>query len=246
MGSAVTIVLAREDLSIPGAPMSAGAPPDHADAVKRRFFSLIEASKPDVIVLDFSAAPRSGADTVMTVRRRSAVPILVVCNPAHAWAKEYRSAGAVDCVSAPVDPLCLSQAVRRILRGVGNSRAQAMRRPAIFSFAGLSFQTERNRLVADEGASLILTNSEGRLLAHFLSQPWTLCSQTEIRELLLNGHDNAVGSRAPGAIVNRLRRKLLRLAGFPAQSLIKTKIRRGYWLAADVTTPPQKVSTQPW
>src|ERR1700738_3437666 len=119
MSSAVTIVLAREDLSIPGAPPGAGARPDDADAIQRRFFSLVEASKPDVIVLDFSAAPRSGADTILTIRWRSTVPILVVCNPAQTQAREYRIAGANDCITAPVDPLRLSQAVRRILWGTG-------------------------------------------------------------------------------------------------------------------------------
>src|SRR5437016_13833410 len=62
MGSTATIVLAREDLSIPGAPISAGQSVDHAnaDAVQKRFFALVRDSKPDVIVLDFSGAPRSG------------------------------------------------------------------------------------------------------------------------------------------------------------------------------------------
>src|SRR5438132_7066546 len=54
MGSAATIVFARENLSIPGAPISARPSMDHADAVRKRFFALVSDSKPDVIVLDFS------------------------------------------------------------------------------------------------------------------------------------------------------------------------------------------------
>ena len=83
-----------------------------------------------------------------------------------------------------------------------------------------------------------------RLLAHFLSRPWTLCSRAEIHELLY-GRNDAVGGRALDAVVNRLRKKLAHLIRSPAPSLIKTKIRRGYWLAADVTTLPQMVSVQP-
>jgi DNA-binding response OmpR family regulator len=237
MSSATTIVLAREDLSIPGAPPWAGARPNNADAIQRRFFSLVEASKPDVIVLDFSAAPRSGADTILTIRRRSAVPILVLCNPAQTQAREYRIAGADDCITAPVDPLGLSRAVRRILRITGSSRAPARHRPVNCSFAGMSFRSDRNLLVADDGSSLLLTNLEGRLLAHFLSCPWTLCSRAEIGNLLY-GRDDAVGSRASGLVVNRLRKKFSRLVRPWASSLIKTKTRSGYWLAADVTALP--------
>src|ERR1700731_2834918 len=129
MGSAATIVLAREDLSIPGAPHRAGAPPDNPDAILRRFFSLVEANRPDVIVLDFSTSPRSSTDTILTIRRRSTVPILVVCNPARTQAREYRIAGAADCITGPVDPLGLSQGVRRILRGRGSNRPPATATP---------------------------------------------------------------------------------------------------------------------
>jgi DNA-binding response OmpR family regulator len=220
MSSATTIVLARDDMSIPGAPPGAGAR-DDVDAIQRRFFSLVEASKPDVIVLDFSAAPRSGADTILAIRWRSTVPILVVCNPAQTQAREYRIAGANDCITAPVDPFRLSQAVRRILR------APAKHRPMHFSFAGMSFSSERNMLVADEGSSLVLTNLEGRLLAHFLSRPWTTCSRPEIGRLLY-GRDDAVARRAIGLVVNRLRKKFSRLVQPSASSLIKTKTRSGY------------------
>src|SRR2546423_1127641 len=90
----------------------------------------------------------------------------------------YKSShgSASECIAAPVDPLRLSQAVGRIVRLTGNNRAQTMHRSATFSFAGMSFQRERYALVADDGSSLELTSSEGRLLAHFLSRPWTLCS----------------------------------------------------------------------
>ena len=91
----------------------------------------------------------------------------------------------------------------------------------------------------------MLTNREGRLLAHFLARPWTVCSRAEIRELLY-GDDDEVGSRALGALVNRLRKKLSHFVRPAASSLIKTKIRRGYWLAADVTTLPLRVSGQAW
>jgi DNA-binding response OmpR family regulator len=120
MGSA-TIVLARADLSIPGAPEHAVSSAGHADARQRRFFSLVSGSRPDVIVLDLRGAARSGIDTVLTVRRQSAVPILVVCDPGQPTAKEYRTTGAADCISGPVDILRLYQSIERIVCATGNA-----------------------------------------------------------------------------------------------------------------------------
>ena len=116
MGSAVTIIFAREDLSIPGALESAVSSGDHPDAVQTRFFNLVSDSKPDVIVLDFSRAPLSGTDTILTIRQRSAVPILVACNPGHPMTEIYRVAGAADCIATPIDMLALNQSILKILQ----------------------------------------------------------------------------------------------------------------------------------
>jgi DNA-binding response OmpR family regulator len=131
MGSTATIVLARADLSIPGAPEGAVSSTVHADARCRRFFSLVSDSRPDVIVLDLRGAARSGIDTILTVRRQSAIPILVVCDPGQPMAK-YRTAGAADCISGPVDILRLYRSIERIVGPTGGAgglvnRAAAMR-----------------------------------------------------------------------------------------------------------------------
>jgi DNA-binding response OmpR family regulator len=145
MSSAATIVLAREDLSIPGASETALPSPE---AVQSHFFDLVSDSKPDVIVLDFSGAPRSGTDTILSIRQRTAVPILVVCNPAHQFTEEYWIAGAADCISTPVDFLLLNQAIQRILRVTGRSRALANKRSAKLALGGMSPQTQHDKLAA--------------------------------------------------------------------------------------------------
>jgi DNA-binding response OmpR family regulator len=145
MSSAATIVFARQDLSIPGAPETALPSPD---AVQNHFFDVLSDSKPDVIVLDFSGTPRSGTDTILTVRQRSAVPILIVCNPAHSLTDEYRIAGAAECISPPVDILLLNQAIRRILRVTGRGGALANKRSAKLALGGMSPQTQHDALAA--------------------------------------------------------------------------------------------------
>jgi DNA-binding response OmpR family regulator len=150
MSSAATIVFAREDLSIPGAPESALP---SADAVQNHFFDLVSDGKPDVIVLDFSGAPRSGTDTILTIRQRSAVPILVVCSPAHPLTEEYRIAGAADCISPPVDILRLNQAIQKILRVTGHGGARANKPPGKLALGGMSSQTQHNVLAASRRPS---------------------------------------------------------------------------------------------
>jgi len=108
--------LRREDLSISGAPESVVISADHPNVVQTHFFNLVSDSNPDVIVLDFSRAPPSGTDTILTIRQRSAVPILVACDPGHPMTEDYRIAGAADCIAVPIDIFALNQTILRILR----------------------------------------------------------------------------------------------------------------------------------
>jgi DNA-binding response OmpR family regulator len=144
MGSAATIVLARADLSIPGAPEGAVSSAVHADARCRRFFSLVSDSMPDVIVLDLRGAARSGIDTILTVRGQSAIPILVVCDPGQPMAKEYRTAGAADCISGPVDILRLYQSIERIIDPTGSAGGLVNRAAAMCGVQRTNRQGQHN------------------------------------------------------------------------------------------------------
>jgi two-component system, OmpR family, response regulator len=244
MSAATTIIFAREDLSIPGAAENALPMSGQADAAQNHFFDLVSRSKPDVIVLDFTSAPLAGTDTILTIRQRTDIPVLVVCDPGHALLDEYRIAGAADCIPAPVDILRLNQTIQNIIRVTRRGRPSLSKAPANFSFAGMSFHPLRNLLIGDDGSTVDLTSSEGRLLTHFLSKAWTLCARNEIGELLY-GCEHTVGDRAIDVVVNRLRKKLASLGGPGAERLIKTEFRRGYLLAADVATLPHDASARP-
>jgi two-component system, OmpR family, response regulator len=103
----------------------------------------------------------------------------------------------------------------------------------------MTFYPQRNLLGGEDGSGVELTSSEGRLLAHFVSKPWTLCTRSEIGELLY-GPEHTVGDRAIDVIVNRLRRKIMSIGGPDTEHLIKTEFRRGYLLVADVGTSPHE------
>jgi two-component system, OmpR family, response regulator len=242
MNAATTIIFAREDLSIPGAAEARVTGHDRPDTVQAHFFDLINRSSPDVIVLDFSRAPSAGTDTILTVRRRTEIPILVVCSPEQPQIEDYRIAGAADCIAAPVDIISLNQTIQRIVRVRGRPKPPS-RAPENLCFAGISFYPRRNTLTGSDSANVDLTTSEARLLTYFASRPWTLCTRSEIAELLY-GPEHSVGDRAIDVVVNRLRKKLVLAGGVDAEELVKTEFRRGYLLVADVATSPYENSVQ--
>jgi DNA-binding response OmpR family regulator len=244
MSAATTILFAREDLSIPTAAEVEVPGRESSDWVQAHFFDLMTRSSPDVIVLDFSRAPAAGTDTILTVRRRTDIPILVVCNSEQPQMEDYRIAGAAGCIAAPVDIVSLNQTIQRILRVRGRGGPLSSRAPENVCFAGMSFYPRRNLLAGPAGPSIDLTASEARMLTHFLSRPWTLCTRREIGELLLYGPEHSVGDRAIDVVVNRLRKKLVLAGAADAEQLIKTEFRRGYLLAADVATSPCEIPVQ--
>jgi two-component system OmpR family response regulator len=213
------------------------------DLVQALFFDLVGRSKPDVIVLDFSSAPAAGTDTILTIRQRTDIPILIVCDPEQSLLDEYRIAGAAGCIPAPVDIIRLNQTIQKIIRVRGHGRPSLSGAPENFIFAEMRFYPRRNILAGENGPTADLTSSEGRLLAYFLSKPWTLCTRDEIGELLY-GPEHTVGDRAIDVVVNRLRKKLVSVGGPDAEHLIKTEFRRGYLLVSDVATLPHEASVR--
>jgi DNA-binding response OmpR family regulator len=242
MSTAATIILARADLSIPGGAPGAAPTPDRPNSVQARFFELVDRARPDVIVLDLSGTRAAGTQTILTVRERTEIPILVVCDPNQPLLDDYRIAGAADCVAAPVNVIALHEAIQNVLRAEGRDSAPASRAPQNFSFAQMSFYPGRNLLAGENGSRVDLTSSEGRLLAYLLSKPWSLCTRNEIGTLLY-GSGHSVGDRAIDVVVNRLRKKLAKAGGSDAKQVIKTEFRRGYSLVADVAVPSQESST---
>ncbi len=70
---ASTIVVAREDLSIPGA-ADEGSTVD----VETRFFNVVRQHNPDVVVLDLTGSQGNGIATILKIRRRTVKWTLVL------------------------------------------------------------------------------------------------------------------------------------------------------------------------
>jgi len=234
MPAATTIVVAREDFSIPGGEERAGAAAAPG-ALEDRFFTLLREAKPDVVVLDLSRANGDGVEVIHKVRLHSSVPILVVCPPNRAdSAQTFRGAGAAECIASPVDVVTLNEVLQQIVRV--NSAAPA-REAALLSFGGIEFRPHQNLVCGADGSQARLTTAECRLLAHFAANPWETQTRVILAEALYGKHRPAT-DRAIDVVVNRLRTKL-RSVGQSTEFLIKTEFRRGYRFVSDTSVDPQ-------
>ena len=236
--AASTIVVAREDLSIPGSAEALSGTVFSAAELETRFFNIVRQHNPDVIVLDFTAPTTNGISTILKIRRRTAVPILVVCEPNDPQMREYCLAGAAESMQAPVDIMLLNKTVQQIIQLSKNSRdftvAAEPPQTQTFHFSGLTLHPHENRLIGIDGQSIKLTTSENRVLVHFVSNPWNLCTRDALADALYGPHRPS-SDRAVDVIVTRLRKKIAALGGAAAQRLIKTEFRRGYVFVAEVT-----------
>lgn len=234
---ASTIVVAREDLSIPGAAEAGNGAAPAAAEVEARFFNVVRQHNPDVVVLDLTGSQGNGIPAIVKIRRRTGVPILVVCGPDDPQMREYCLAGAAECMQAPVDIMALNRTVQQIIQLSKSSHAAVAAEPSQtepICFSGLMLYPHQNLLIGADGTTTKLTTSENRVLVHFVSNPLTLCTRDALAEALYGPH-RPNSDRAVDVIVTRLRKKIGTLGGAPAQGLIKTEFRRGYVFVAEVS-----------
>ena len=231
---ASTILIAREDLSIPGSEQSAAGTKE--DASEEHFFELIHNNRPDVIVLDLARTQGRGIEAIRKIREQSGVPILAVCASDDPRVNDYRIAGAAESLLAPIDIAQLNTTIQHIVR-LTRSAPAVRQRPtaAAFSFAGATYHVGQSTLSGPLESNIRLTTSENDLLGQLLKRPWAVCTRAEIANVVYGQH-KPVSDRAIDVLVNRLRKKLVSACGPSAGNLIKTEFRRGYKFVIDVTT----------
>ena len=234
MPAATTIIVARDDFSIPGGENHDGNNPPEPVALEGRFFNLLRESRPDVVVLDLRQANGDGVGMILKIRRQSSVPILVVCGQDNPNAQDYRFAGAAECIAGPVDVVAFNEVLQQIVRVNGPAAQQATPREAeVIEFSGATFRPHQNLMLGEDGRAVHLTTAESLLLAHFVANPWEIQTRGALAEALYGKHRPAT-DRAIDVVVNRLRTKL-RSIGETTEHLIKTEFRRGYRFVCDTS-----------
>src|SRR5215469_12770192 len=232
MPAATTIVVAREDFSIPGGEPHGDIQPEPM-ALENRFFTLLRESKPDVVVLDLRQANGDGVGMILKIRRQSSVPILVVCGQDIQNAQDYRFAGAAECIASPVDVVAFNEVLQQIVRVNSQAAPPSPREAECVEFSGAMFRPHQNLILGVDGRTVHLTTAESLLLAHFVANPWEIQTRSALAEALYGKHRPAT-DRAIDVVVNRLRTKL-RSIGDEAEHLIQTEFRRGYRFVCDTS-----------
>ncbi|HEY4469820.1 MAG TPA: winged helix-turn-helix domain-containing protein [Stellaceae bacterium] len=232
-----TVVVAREDLTIPGAVEASGLDTNDPEHIENELFKTLEQNKADAVLLDLTASRGQGVAAIRRIRRRSAVPILVVCRPEDTLAADYRRAGAAACMNPPIDLMQMKEALGRQDASNGRSTAPLFVSAAAegIRFAGYVLRPRDNRLIGPDDTEVALSAIETRVLQHLAETPGIVWPAAAIAEAVQGAHAGRAGNadRTVGPVIARLRKKLARLGGAEGQHLIKTQIGHGYMLDAE-------------
>jgi two-component system OmpR family response regulator len=241
MAGACTILIAREDLSIPGAKKSWSEADETPALLEARFFQLLTDHRPDVVVLDLTTTAGLGAAAIRTIHSRSTTPVLVVCQPSDDKAADYLEAGGSTCLSAPVDIAHLNVVIHEIIR---STEAAAPVSTPVNRLADLTLCTDTNTLAGPLGGPLRLTTAESDLLRHLLARGGKVSSRDEIASVLY-GRYRPTSDRAVDTVVKRLRKKLFAVGGPAAQETLMTEFRRGYRFNSDLLVLSETIASDP-
>jgi DNA-binding response OmpR family regulator len=186
------------------------------------------ARTPALVVLDLRLPDMRGEAVLLELRRRSAVPIVVLSSKGALEERvEGLGLGADDYLPKPFSPLELAARVKAVLR---RTRGEAGARELLaFDGGSVEIDTVRHEARID-GRALDLTPSEFRLL-HVLAQyPGRAYSREEIA-YRLRGHDFDGDERVVDVHVRNLRRKLEADPGRPRR--VETVRGVGYRLGME-------------
>lgn len=164
---------------------------------------LFARSAPDVVLIDIMLPGIDGFELCRTLRRSSAVPIVMVTarNDTHDVVAGLE-AGADDYLTKPFAPKELSARIRALLRRIRPIATGHAR----LAFGNLEIVPEEGKVLRD-GQELHLTKTEFRLLCELAQHPGRVFS----RESLLDkvwGYDYFGDGRLVDVHVRRLRTKV--------------------------------------
>jgi two-component system OmpR family response regulator len=192
--------------------------------------------RPDLVVLDLNLPGVDGLTLCRQLRERAqGVAVIMLTARADPIDRVVGlELGADDYVPKPFEPRELAARIRNVLRrahpgAAPTPGAQAL--TARWKFAGWTLDLPARQLLAPEGAVVMLTSGEFRLLRALVEQAGRVLS----RDQLLNhtqGREAAPFDRSIDLHISRLRAKLRDDARTP--TLLKTVRNEGYLLAATV------------
>lgn len=196
-------------------------------------FTLCEAARIDVIVLDIMMPGEDGLSLCRRMRAQSSVPIILLTAMSGDTDRIIGlEIGADDYVVKPFNPRELLARIRAVTRRLGATSINAERPVAtLYEFAGWQLNSSRRTLTSPAGALTDLTSGEFDLLAAFLEHPQRVLTRDQLLDLA-HGRMSDAYDRSIDVQISRLRRKIEADPQDPA--FIKTIRNEGYFFAAPV------------
>ncbi|MDD9921553.1 MAG: response regulator [Boseongicola sp.] len=190
---------------------------------------------PDLIVLDIMMPGEDGLAACARLRKEQrTTPILMLTALGEDNDRiQGLDTGADDYLAKPFNPRELLARINAILRRTGNEPAPhggnlAGKRA---HFAGITFDHDTGRVIAEDGVSTALTTAEAKLLTVFLERPREVISRDGLLELTA-GRVAGPLDRTIDNQVSRLRRKIEPDVLRPR--IISTVRNGGYCMNCDV------------
>jgi two-component system, OmpR family, response regulator len=197
----------------------------------REMRQILEASNPDIVVLDVMLPGEDGLALCRDLRAHSNLPVMMLTARGDEVDRIVGiEMGADDYLAKPFNPRELLARMKGILRRArslpaAGSESQRLR------FAGWVLDLAARHLVAPDGVVLPLSGTEFRLLQIFVTHPNRVLDRNQLMDLTL-GREATPFDRAIDVQVSRLRQRLKDDAREPR--IIKTVRNGGYVLAAQV------------
>ncbi len=193
----------------------------------------LEASNPDLIVLDLMLPGEDGLEICRNLRTKSQIPVIMLTARGDEMDRILGlEMGADDYLPKPFNPRELLARIKVVLRRslaapYSNKSDQAQ----AFCFSGWRLDPIFRHLNDESGAVVALSGAEYRLLRTFLEHPNRVLNRDQLLDLT-QGRESDPFDRSIDVLVSRLRRRLRDDPRSP--SIIKTIRGEGYVLSAAV------------
>jgi len=193
--------------------------------------SLLRDGTADLVLLDIMMPGEDGISLCRHLVETRALPVIFLTARGEATDRIVGlEIGADDYVVKPFEPRELVARIRSVLRRAGRS---ALPTPdnALYQFEGWTLDPLKRRLIDSEGAVVVISSVEFRLLVAFLDHPRQVLDRDRLLDMV-QGREAHLFDRAVDNQVSRLRRKIEVDSKSP--QLIQTVWGGGYMLATDV------------